>query len=41
MVVGNTVIDHEKLTGMRSAPVEAVAVYTIDKGKIVKVYFIR
>jgi imidazolonepropionase-like amidohydrolase len=41
MVVGNTIIDHEKLTGMKSTPVEVAAVYTIDKGKIVKVYFIR
>jgi hypothetical protein len=41
MVVGNTVIDHEKLAGMKSTPVEAAAVYTIDKGKIVKVYFVR
>lgn len=41
IVMGNTVIDHEKVTGMRNTPVEAAVVYTIDKGKIVKVYFIR
>lgn len=41
IVMGNTVIDHERITGMGEKPIEAVAVYTIANGKIVKVSFIR
>ncbi|SHN13112.1 amidohydrolase family protein [Chitinophaga sp. CF418] len=41
MVLGNTVIDQEKVTGMGEKPMEAIAVYTIENGKIVKVSFIR
>ena len=41
IVMGNTVIDHEKITGMGEKPFEAVAVYTIANGKIIKVSFIR
>ena len=41
IVMGNTVIDHERITGMGEKPFEAVAVYTIANGKIVKVSFIR
>jgi imidazolonepropionase-like amidohydrolase len=40
MVIGNTIIDQEKVTGVGSTIVEAAVVYTIDKGKIVKAYFI-
>ncbi|SDH21509.1 amidohydrolase family protein [Chitinophaga filiformis] len=41
IVMGNTVIDHERITGMGEKPIEAVAVYTVENGKIVKVSFIR
>jgi cytosine/adenosine deaminase-related metal-dependent hydrolase len=41
IVMGNTIIDHERITGMGEKPFEAVAVYTTANGKIVKVSFIR
>ncbi|MCF6404527.1 amidohydrolase family protein [Chitinophaga filiformis] len=41
MVMGNTVIDQERVTGVGEKPMEAIAVYTIENGKIVKVSFIR
>lgn len=40
MVVGNTVVDHERVTVVADkAPTEAVAIYKIENGKIKKVYF--
>lgn len=40
MVVGNTVVDHERITTMLSrAPTQAVAIYQIENGKIRRVYF--
>lgn len=40
MVVGNTVVDHERVTsGPGREPVQAVAIYKIENGKIAKVYF--
>jgi imidazolonepropionase-like amidohydrolase len=41
IILGNTVIDHELVTGFGPAAVKAVAVYTIENGKIQKVYFIQ
>ncbi|GAA4447003.1 amidohydrolase family protein [Nibrella saemangeumensis] len=42
IAVGNTVIDHERVTfGSTRAPVQAVAIYKIENGKIKKVYFTR
>jgi imidazolonepropionase-like amidohydrolase len=41
IVEGNTVIDHESVSGWGDKPVSAVAVYTIEKGKIAKVHFIQ
>ena len=42
MVVNNTVIDHERITfGTDRAPVQAVAIYKIENGKIKTVYFTR
>lgn len=41
IVEGNTVIDHESVTGFGPQPLKAVAIYTIQKGKISKVYFIQ
>lgn len=41
MVLKNTVIDHEKVTfNKNQPPLFAIAIYTIEKGKIAKVYFI-
>lgn len=40
IVVGNTVIDHELVTGAGDKPMEAVALYTIENGKISRVTFI-
>jgi imidazolonepropionase-like amidohydrolase len=39
MVVGNTIVDQEKVTGFNEKPLEAIAVYKVENGKIVKVYF--
>lgn len=42
IVLGNTVIDHEKVSGVRDLePFEAIAIYKIENSKISKVYFIR
>jgi imidazolonepropionase-like amidohydrolase len=41
MVQGNTVIDHERITGAGDKPFEGIAVYTIEKDKIVRVDFIQ
>ncbi|WBX75406.1 amidohydrolase family protein [Tenacibaculum ovolyticum] len=41
MVLGNKVIDHERITGVSELPYEAIAVYEIEKGKIQKVTFLR
>ncbi|SFO83398.1 Imidazolonepropionase [Chitinophaga sp. YR627] len=40
MVLGNTVIDQESVTGMGNKPSEAIAIYTIENGKIAHVSFI-
>ncbi len=42
IAVGNIVIDHERVTVAPGKPViEAVAIYTVENGKIKKVYFAR
>ncbi len=41
IINGNTIIDHEKVTGIGNKPIEAVAIYHIENNKIKKVYFIR
>lgn len=41
IVQGNTVIDHETVTGFGPNPLKAIAIYKIEKGKIAKVYFIQ
>jgi len=42
IVNGNTVIDHERITGFsKGKAFEAVAIYKIGEGKIKKVYFIK
>ncbi len=39
MVFGNTVIDHERVTGLPEGDMEAAAVYEISAGLIQKVWF--
>ncbi len=41
IVEGNTVIDHEEVYGFGEKPFYGVAIYEIEKGKIVKVYFTK
>ena len=41
MVLGNKVIDHERITGISFIPYEAIAIYEIEDGKIKKVTFVR
>lgn len=41
IVQGNTVIDHENVTGFGDKPVKAIAVYKIRDGKIAEVFFIQ
>ncbi len=38
---GNTIIDHEYVTGFGGQTLKAIAVYKIENGKIQKVYFIQ
>lgn len=41
MVLAKTVIDHEKVTfNKEQPPLYAIAIYTIEKGKIAQVHFI-
>ena len=39
IVSGNTVVDHERVTGLGEGVVEAVAVYRVDDGLISAVWF--
>lgn len=39
MVLNNTVIDQEYVTGFNEIPLRAIAIYKIENGKIAKVYF--
>ena len=39
IVSGHTVVDHERVTGLGDAPVEAVAVYRVSGGLITTVWF--
>ena len=42
MVLGNTVIDQEKVRGIPNIDLlEAIAIYKIENNKIAKVYFIQ
>ena len=41
MLQGNTVIDHEAVTGMGPHLLKAVAIYKIENNRIAKVYFIQ
>lgn len=37
--IGNKVIDHERVVGIKEHPIEAVAVYEVDAGLIRNVWF--
>jgi hypothetical protein len=39
IVLGNKVIDHERVVGIKDTPIEAVAVYEVEGGLIGKVWF--
>jgi len=39
MVLGNKVIDHERVRGIQEHPIEAVAVYEVVSGLITTVWF--
>ena len=39
IVLGNKVIDHERVSGLRDRPFEAVAVYEVGNGLIERVWF--
>lgn len=39
MVIGHTVIDHERVTGLGPAPVEVAAVYEVTPKGIARVWF--
>lgn len=42
MVLGNTVIDEERVTGFPNGRViEAIAIYKVEEGRIARVYFVR
>lgn len=41
VIQGNTIIDQEKVTGMGDRPLEAIAIYQVEGGKIRRVYFIE
>ena len=39
MVLGNKVVDHERITGLRDQPFEAAVVFEVERGLIGKVWF--
>ena len=39
MVSGNTVVDHERITGLQAGVVDAIAVYAVSEGLIQAVWF--
>ena len=39
IVLGNKVIDHERVTGIRATPLEALAIYEVAGGLITSVWF--
>lgn len=41
IVQGNTIIDNESVSGFGGKPLEAVAIYQVEKGKIRKVFFVQ
>ncbi len=40
IVMGNKVIDHERIHGVREAPYEAAAIYEVHDGRIATVWFL-
>jgi hypothetical protein len=42
MIMGNTIIDHEKISNLAKGNIlEAMVIFKIEKGKINRIYFIR
>ena len=41
MILGNTVIYHERVTGRVGGTIEVLAIYSVAKGKITRVEFVR
>jgi imidazolonepropionase-like amidohydrolase len=41
IIQGNVIVDHESVTGFGPKPLKAIAIYTIEKGKIQKVHFVQ
>jgi len=39
IVAGDTVVDHERVSGLEGGPMEAVAVYRVEQGRIRAVWF--
>ncbi len=39
IAMGNKVVDHEKIHGVRDAPFEAIAVYEVSAGLIARAWF--
>jgi hypothetical protein len=39
IVLGNKVIDHERVRGIKDTPIEAVAAYEVEDGLIARVWF--
>jgi hypothetical protein len=39
IVSGNTVVDHERITGLQAGVVDAIAVYAVSEGLIQAVWF--
>jgi hypothetical protein len=40
MVIGNKVIDHERVTGVQDKPMEVAAIYEVTPRGIAKVWFL-
>jgi hypothetical protein len=40
IVLGNKVIDHERVRGIKETPIEAVAAYEVEDGLIARVWFL-
>ncbi len=41
MVLGNKVIDHERITGIENEVYQSIAIYEVKEGKILKVTFLQ
>jgi hypothetical protein len=41
LVQGKTVVENEHITGVGEKPIDGIAIYQIEAGKIAKVYFVE